>query len=139
MVPSISDAIFTDVQDANNIQTIVIDSGASKDSTNVDSDTNNDAAVDTTNITEEDKPVNEYCETLNENINALDLADNVATPELSLNKEETVSTQVADSLNEITESNGCLEETDITSEEGVPDCNPTGITTYKNDLVVFKL
>lgn len=121
VIPPISDATSTDVQDTNNIQTIIIDSGASEDSTNVDSNTNNDTAVDTTDITEGDKPRDECCETLNENVNAVDLAENVAT-ELLLNKEETVSTQVADGLSKITEC-GCPEGTDITLKE---DCNPTG-------------
>ena len=125
MIPPISDVNSTDVQDTNNIQTTILDSGASQDSTHIDSNTNNCAAVDTRDVTEEDKPSDECCETLNENTNEVDLAEKVIL-ELSLNKEETVSTQVADGLNEVTEGKGCPEETDITLEGGVLDCNPTG-------------
>ena len=122
MIPPILDANSTDVQDANNIQTTIIDSGASQDSTRIDSTTNNCAAVDTKDVTEVDRPSNECCETLNESTNEVDLAEKV-TMELSLNKEETVSTQVADGLNEV---KGCPEETNVTLEGGVLDCNPTG-------------
>lgn len=125
MIPPTSDANSTDVQDTNNLQTTIIYSAASQDSTHIDSNTNNCAAVDTRDVTEGDKPADECFETLNENTNEVDLAEKV-TMELSLNKEETVPTQVADSLNEITEGKGCPEETDITLEGGVLVCNPTG-------------
>ncbi|CAB4012295.1 eukaryotic translation initiation factor 2D [Paramuricea clavata] len=116
----------SEVEDKDNKQTDVVDSGTNENSysTNIDSN-KNDVTIETTagNI-----PGDECNETLSKNINSIGLTEHAATAgSSSLNSDETLSTQVANVLSSSKDDteDTCPEETDVTLEEDTTGCCPT--------------
>jgi hypothetical protein len=119
----------SEVEDRDNIQTDVVDSGTNENSYSTNIDSNKNVTIETTagNI-----PGDECNETLSKNINSIELTEHAATAgSPSLSSDETLSTQLANVLSSSKDDteDTCPEETDVTLEEGTTGCCPTGNET----------